>query len=900
MTATQTPGPAPSSPDRTAAGLVAYLADLDVRLTIEGSQLRVDAPRGVLTPALKAQLAEHKADVLALLARPTGGESTRRVFPLSYAQERLWFLDRLQPGQPLYVMSWAYQLRGPLDVPALTRAFGDLVARHDVLRTVIVVQDGDVVQRVRPAEPVSLPCLDLTGSPPAARSAEVLRLAQAERDQPFDLTAGPMLRGQLLHLAPDDQVLLVSVHHIACDGWSLGVLWRELAVLYAAQRTGDRLTLPAPRLQYGDYAVWQRRVLASGAWDDQMAYWQRQLHGLAPLALPYDRSRSTTGSPRGDAIPFAVPPALTAQLRALAQAEGATLYMLLLAALQALLADLCGQDDVAIGTPVAARDRVELESLVGFVANTLVLRSSLAGGPTFRQLLQQVRRTVLAALEHQAIPFDQVVAALRPARQPGQNPFFQVLFQLAAFDDAAPRLDGISVERLRVPGGHAKFDLELLLRETGDTLSGRLVFDAQLFDRATIERRAEQLVALLHDVADDPDRRVGTEECRTPTCGSGPHLGMRTPLMDRADAAVLTGTEAALVSLWCEILGLPRVGIHDDFFALGGHSLGAIRLCTAVEQRLGVLLPVATLFRAPTIAQLAVELAVGLSDDDWSSVVPIQVEGARPPFFCVHGFAGGVGAYAVLAQALGSDQPFYGLQAAGVDGRLPPDGTIEAMAARYVADMRRVQPVGPYHVGGYCFGGVVAFEMARQLTAQGEAPARVVIIEGMAPRRFHRRLAPYDLRRWQTLWRSLPFWFDEYRALGGARLQRRAQAKIGRRWKEFRQRAGYPVALGPQDLIDADLSTVPEHLSTLMVTHLQALRRYAPQPSAVRVTLFRAQLQTMSKVLFGALDPEYGWGSLAQRGVDVRPIAAGHRTIHLPPQVSALADALKECLMDET
>ncbi len=900
MTAEQTPGLAPSPSDRTAADLVAHLANLDVRLTVEGSQLRVDAPHGVLTPALKAQLAEHKADVLAFLTQPAVAESARSVFPLSYAQERLWFLDRLQPGQPLYVMSWAYQLRGPLDVPALSRAFDDLVARHDVLRTVIVVQDGDAVQRVRPAEPVSLPCLDLTGSPPAVRSAEVLRLAQVERDRPFDLTAGPMLRVQLLHLASDDHVLLVSVHHIVCDGWSLGVLWRELAVLYAARRTGDPLALPAPRLQYGDYAVWQRSTLASGAWDDQVAYWRRQLHGLAPLALPYDRPRSTAGSPRGDAIPLAVPPALTARLRALAQAEGATLYMLLLAALQALLADLCGQDDVAVGTPVAARDRVELEDLVGFVANTLVLRSSLAGGPTFRQLVQQVRQTVLEALEHQAIPFDQLVAALRPARQPGQNPFFQVLFQLVTFDDAVPRLDGISSERLHVPGGHAKFDLELLLRETGGTLKGRLVYDASLFAAQTVEWMAEQLVGLLQDIADDPDRRVGTEERSTPTCGSGPHLGMRTPPTDPADPAVLTATEAALVDLWCEILGLPGVGIHDDFFALGGHSLGIVRLCAAVEQRLGVPLPVATLFRAPTIARLAVELAVGLSDEGWSSVVPIQVGGVRPPFFCVHGFAGGVGAYAALAQALGCDQPFYGLQAAGVDGRLPPDETIEAMAARYVADVRRVQPVGPYHVGGYCFGGVVAFEMARQLMAQGEPPARVAIIEGMAPRRFHQRLAPYDPRRWQTLWRSLPFWFDEYRALGGARLQRRAQAKIGRRWKEFRQRAGHPVALVPQDLIDADLGTAPDHLSALMVTHLQALRQYAPQPSAVRVTLFRAQLQTVSRVFFGALDPQYGWGSLALGGVDVRPIAAGHRTIHLPPHVTILADALRECLTDVT
>lgn len=883
---------------QTAAALVAHLAERGVRLCAEGTALRVDAPAGVMTEELKAQLVTHKTAVLAVLAQAAVDDSAGRRFPLSYAQERLWFLDQLQPGQPLYVMSWAYHLHGSLDVPALERALGDMVRRHAVLRTAYLMEGGMPTQVVQPAGPFPLSLVDLTHLPPAVRMAEVQYLAQVARDQPFDLTADRMLCAQLLRLATNEHVLLVAVHHIACDGWSMDVFWRELAALYAAHRVGAAVVLSPLPLQYGDYAVWQRRMLAGGEWQNQLTYWQHQLQGLTPLALPYDGTGVTSDSWRGHTVTVTIPPQLALDLRNLARAEGVTLYMLLLAVFQVLLADVCGQDDIAIGTPVAGRDRVEYEGLIGFFTNTLVMRSHLIGSPTFREFLHRVRQTVLAALDHQEFPFDQLVAVLRPARHGIQNPLFQVLFQLVGFDEVAPRLDGIVSEPMGMPGNYAKFDLELLLHERGETLSGRLRYRADLFASATIEQIAERYTGLLQTIVADPDQRIVVSAPRQAS-ELKPCEPVGAASEKRTDMAPLTATEMALAKLWCEVLGLPQVGLHDDFFALGGHSLGAIRLCAAIEQRLGVRVSVATLFRAPTVAQLAAALTVP-GHEEWSSVVPIQMGGSRRPFFCVHGFGGGVDAYAALARELGSDQPFYGLQATGVDRRLAPETTIEGMAAHYVSEMRRAHPAGPYCFGGYCFGGIVAYEMARQLIGQGERPALVAIIEGVAPRYLQRRLALHDVRRWQTLWRSLPFWAGEYRALGWARVQRRAQAKLRRQWKRLRQRLGQPAELALHDVIDADVGAAPDYLQALLAVHLRALRQYTPQPCDVRVILFRAQLQTVSRVLFGTLDPEYGWGRLAQRGVDVHEVVAGHRTIHLPPHVSALADALGECLMDVT
>jgi thioesterase domain-containing protein/acyl carrier protein len=363
-----------------------------------------------------------------------------------------------------------------------------------------------------------------------------------------------------------------------------------------------------------------------------------------------------------------------------------------------------------------------------------------------------------------------------------------------------------------------------------------------------------------------------------------------------ADSRPRTPLEATLAGIWAEVLGVPAVGIHDNFFALGGHSLLGIQLFARMEQELGQRLPLALLFQAPTVAQLAAQIDLPASSQAWQTLIPIQAEGRRPPFFCVHGFGGGVVGYADLAHLLPADQPFYGLQAAGLDGHEPPDTTIEAMAARYVTALRDRQPHGPYTLGGYCLGGVIAFEMARQLEAAGEAVALLAVMEGSAPQRYHERTSVIHPRRALAIWRNLPYWLEDYRKLGVAGLRQQARRKL-RVWrKRLLRRLGQPQETEPQDVVADDLSVVPQHHMEILRLQVRAMHAYEPQPYGGAVTLFVAKGATVTKALFGSLDTASGWQKLARGGVQVRLVDGGHRNIHMQPYVPSLARELADAL----
>jgi thioesterase domain-containing protein/acyl carrier protein len=363
-----------------------------------------------------------------------------------------------------------------------------------------------------------------------------------------------------------------------------------------------------------------------------------------------------------------------------------------------------------------------------------------------------------------------------------------------------------------------------------------------------------------------------------------------------ADAAPMGETEQRLARLWAEELKLSAVGVHDDFFALGGHSLLGVRLFARIEEEFGTRLPLSLLFSAPTIAQLARRMDEGVVTARSPIITPIQPAGTKPPFFCVHGFGGGVLGYAELARLLGPDQPFYGLQALGYDGTVEPDTDIETMAAHYVEALRSVQPRGPYRIGGYCYGGVVAYEMARQLEAIGEEAALVALFEGFAPSRFHARTPRMHPRRLLTIWRSLPYWARDYASMDKGWLIEFARARLERQHGRSRAMSGEATQRELAVVAGSDLTGVPAHQQQLMWLHLQALRNYSPGPYHGRVTLFRSDWQSVSRALFGALDPEYGWGALAAGGVEVRLIAGSHRNIHMAPHVGSLAEQLRSAL----
>ncbi|MET0395230.1 MAG: non-ribosomal peptide synthase/polyketide synthase, partial [Longimicrobiaceae bacterium] len=441
-----------------------------------------------------------------LVALPRDGAP----LPLSFAQQRLWFLDRLAPGSAAYAMPFALRLRGPLDARALERGLAELVRRHETLRTVLVpLPGGGAAQSILPPAPPPLPRVDLAGLPAPAREAETRRLAAADSARPFDLERGPLLRATRIRLAADEHVLLFALHHVVSDGWSMGVLVAEVSALYEAFARGEPSPLPELEVQYADFAAWQRRWLDGEVLARQLDYWRGRLAGAPPvLTLPTDRPRPAVPGERGDHRALEVPAEVARGLRALARREGATLFAVLLAAWQLLLARWADEDDVVVGSPVANRTRLELEPLIGFFVNTLALRTDLSGDPTLRELVGRARETVLGAQAHQDLPFERLVEEVAPERSLDHSPLFQVAFALQNTERAELRMGPLAVASLDAGPEPAKFDLSLTLAEEGDRLEGVLAFRAELFDAATAERLLERFGGVLALLADDPEHRV--------------------------------------------------------------------------------------------------------------------------------------------------------------------------------------------------------------------------------------------------------------------------------------------------------------------------------------------------------------------------------------------------------
>ncbi|HET7230601.1 MAG TPA: condensation domain-containing protein, partial [Longimicrobium sp.] len=392
---------------------------------------------------------------------------------------------------------------------ALERALGEIVRRHEALRTVFREVDGSAVQVVTPFNGFALPVEDLSGLPERARETEVRRRAREDAARLFDLAEGALFRAALLRVADEEHVLLLCIHHIISDGWSTGVLFRELGTLYTAFARGEPDPLPPLPVQYADYAVWQREQLRGEALDHQIGYWKERLAGApALLELPADRPRPPVQSHRGARERFDLPRALRDRLQALGRGEGATLYMVMLSAFQLLLSKYSGSDDIVVGSPIAGRTRREVEELIGFFANTLVLRTDLSGDPTFRELLGRVREGTLGAYEHQEVPFERLVAALQPERSLSHSPLFQVMFTLQNADRSGSGLAGLRMEGVGAELETTKFDLSLTAIPHDGGVGGVLEYSTDLFDRGTIRRMLGHLKRVLEEVAADADVRL--------------------------------------------------------------------------------------------------------------------------------------------------------------------------------------------------------------------------------------------------------------------------------------------------------------------------------------------------------------------------------------------------------
>ncbi|HKY33643.1 MAG TPA: amino acid adenylation domain-containing protein [Candidatus Polarisedimenticolia bacterium] len=474
---------------RAARGVELPLRDLFEAPTVRGLAGRLEGLAGAAAPPP--------------VPRASAGE--RRL--LSWAQRRLWFLDRLDPGTALYNLPSSIVLEGDLDEEALQRALSEVVARHEALRTRFAEQEGVPVQIVDPPFEVPLPLDDLSGLPEDARRGEAERIARAEAVRPFDLQRGPLLRARLLRLAPRRHSLLVTLHHICADGWSLVVLVRELGAFYGRSAGGGRAAPPPLAVQYADWAAWQRAWIEEGEMERQLASWRDELAGAPPLALPADRPRPARPTWEGGSLEIRLEASVRAGLEKAAREEGATLYMALLAGFALSLARWSGQDDVTIGTPIANRRTAEAEPLIGFFVNTLAMRLRLGGpGTTFRDLLRRARDASLRAYACQDVPFERVVEELQPDRSLGHSPLVQVLFALQNVPVGEIELPGLTFRYEEPDSGLCRFDLELFLAESDEGLEGLLNFSAEMFDRETIERFVENWAWLLRCAAEDPGR----------------------------------------------------------------------------------------------------------------------------------------------------------------------------------------------------------------------------------------------------------------------------------------------------------------------------------------------------------------------------------------------------------
>ncbi len=429
--------------------------------------------------------------------------------PLSFGQERLWFLEQLEPDATFNNIPLAIAIAGRLDVAALRESLVAVVRRHEVLRTSFAVRGGVPEQVIAEEAGLPLPVLDLTQVSAAERTAGVQVEAAREARMPFDLARGPLLRARMVKLGEQEHVLLLTLHHIVADGWSLGVLVREATTLYLAHVRGDSSTLPGLPVQYADYAAWQRTVLASSSFETDLAYWKDRLGGVtAALELPTDRPRPPTQSFRGARHRFEVPPITAAALNTLAREQGATLYMTLLAAFNVLLSRLSGEETVLVGTPIANRTQAELEPLIGFFVNTIVIRTDLRGAPSFSELVARVRAEALGAYRHQHLPFEKLVEELRPPRDLSRHPLFQVMFVLQNTPVPTVELSGLRMAPMPLEAVSSKFDLTLEMVESEGRLLGSFEYATDLFDVTTIERLSALFVRVLEVAVEAPDRPI--------------------------------------------------------------------------------------------------------------------------------------------------------------------------------------------------------------------------------------------------------------------------------------------------------------------------------------------------------------------------------------------------------
>jgi thioesterase domain-containing protein/acyl carrier protein len=822
---------------------------------------------------------ELLASLCSLLSQEQG-----RVFPLSLAQQRLWFLDQLYPGNAAYNVPFGLRLQGNLNPGALELSARELIQRHEILRTSFERGAGRPVQVVAADSVIEIPVIDLTGMPSSDRQLEADRIGQAEAQIPFTLATGPLLRLKLIRLAEEEHLLLCVMHHIVCDGWSLEIFVRELAAFYDEYSGGRRASLADLCIQFGDYANWQREWTADGVLATQAQYWKQKLAGApAFLHLPTDQLRPAEQTYEGASQVISIPKELVHDLAVFGQTRRATLFMVMLAGFKTLLHHYTASDDILVGVPVAGRNNIEVEDLVGFFVNTLVLRTDLSGDPRFSDLLLREREVALDAFAHADLPFERLVEELNPTRSLSYSPVFQVMFSVVRARKL-PKFGDVTASPYILNSRTSLFDLSVeLIEDTENRWWLRVEYATALFDYARITRMLDHYLTLLGAVAAQPELRISTlisllegkgdvtaRNGHTPSHRAANHTAAprqdvsRSPSEDKDEPR--DALESILVRIWERVLRTKGIGISDNFFDLGGHSLLAAQLVSEVEKAVGHTIPVSALFRGSTIASFAKMIRNGTARGPDPLVMELNAGTQGLPLFAVVQAGWDALGYALLARHVGADQPFYKLQAHAATRPIVPF-TIEELqttAREYISAMRVIQPKGPYFLVGMCSGAHIAEHVVLELEAQGHEVGFLGIIDTF--------VLQYSDIRW---------------------LARLESFRAGRRH----------VSTLP-------LSAQASHYKQIVKKRLRRLFRHETEPycryskaawpeKEFRLKQFRAPVILFKgprQPYYKVKDREMGWGARSLSGIRVCIVDAAHKEMLREPAVQVVAEQLKDAL----
>jgi thioesterase domain-containing protein len=807
-------------------------------------------------------------------------------FPCSLAQKRFWIADRLIPGNTSLNLAVRWRLEGDIAAQTVERALSMLIERHETLRTRFVLEGGEPIQVVETSALFRMAEIDLRGLPEADAKAEAERLSHVEARTRFVLAAAPLLRAMLIRIREGEAMLLVTTHQTVCDGWGVGILARELAIICDALQTGKTPDLPALPLAYGEFALWQREWAESEEMAAAGESLRRTYQGVRNFELPTDFPRPDIQTMEADIRSRLLDRELTDRFGQTARQKGCTMFMAALAALFTVLHRYSGESELNVGTQVAGRGEVEVENLIGYFINTLIFRIKLDDDPSFEELLSRASDVVMGIFDNEHLPYEKLVEFVRPKPDLSRNTLFSINFVIQRSFITNQDYKHFKLIDLPSVSTGAIYDMFFFMVERPEGWRLSCEFNASLFKADTVDRLLEEIVNIMRRANEDSTRRISELAFYRAAPG---RFSQPDAVPAIADSAPLPAeTEEKLAIVWARAFGVDRVDRQANFFELGGDAMGAIRLARAISEEFGQPVDAAALFKHPSVAALAPMLKPGSDDgEEHFQVIELQEEGSRLPLLVINMMW--PGRYLELCRLLGPDQPFIGLQ---VFDLTRPETfsakTYEELAARYVKLIRRVQPKGPYALFGWCAGGPLAFAVAQQLTGEGEKIKFLGVLDIWAPDHF-RRLDPWHAKLiyyWETVSFLLQLIKEDWAKVRAGKkglgrfLFDRVPGKVTRLLKK--REAAVPESR----------AEVADFTGKLLDYLKRLANAYEPEPFPGKITLMLSKSE--AKRWF--LAPARGWDRLAGGGLNVSTVIGDHFSVFQEPGVTELAAHLRSKL----